>query len=401
MTDETYIELPCDSIFHIVAISTLGAKMNNVRINQLLGNRGRLIQLLAVAILLSLGIGLISSAITAILNAHPLWIGAGGVISTTLGVILVAQSTLFSPAEEIKIGGILIFGDDEGRPIYVRNYRFAEEFHRNFSALVAENKAILKNWNDSNIEFNVEELRNVDIKSESYRNAVIREGVEYFLLDRLSTHLTDYFNIKEEKSQINTFKRSDVPEILLRNRFLELFSKPQEERESFIEHDMKPKEIPELPAGMKELDIGEGEVVWSSGRDGAIFSQFDLVLPNGSRVARVSPNKIRISTKRFDFDMRIVFGGFGANTGRGFEQLYLDRDIMTTSTYEVQVKLSVKHKPFSLLSRKGWDDFSWLDSFFDTIEDEFSFDVFMNKISWESNAALLHMMEVRNRKPRE
>lgn len=65
---------------------------------------------------------------------------------------------------------------------------------------------------------------------------LLAEAVEYLVLDKISTHLTDYFNEESFAEQnLKVYRREDVPDILLRNRFLETFSRPTEQRPAFMD----------------------------------------------------------------------------------------------------------------------------------------------------------------------
>ena len=53
---------------------------------------------------------------------------------------------------------------------------------------------------------------------------LILEATEYFLLRMLSTHLTNYFNDEKFKEEnLTKLERKDIPQVLLENRFLNLF----------------------------------------------------------------------------------------------------------------------------------------------------------------------------------
>ena len=70
---------------------------------------------------------------------------------------------------------------------------------------------------------------------------LIIEATEYYVLEKLSSHLTDYFNRPHfDEQELHTFARNDIPDVLLSNRFLELFSKPMEDRPLFSTEDSPP-----------------------------------------------------------------------------------------------------------------------------------------------------------------
>lgn len=371
--------------------------MENISISQLLGNRLRFIQLVSVAVLLALAMSLVGSALAVYFEESPGTLLLFGLVLLVLGVIVVIRINVLARAERIEVNGVLVVDAETKVPVKIEEYRFGTEFARNFDALTAENKAIHENWRRGSIGVHFGGHILHSRSDNSYCHELIREGIEYILLDKLSTHLTDYFNREgaSKADRIEVLERADVPEILLRNRFLETFSKPTAEREPFVRDKPSEPAKLELPEGLK---LVESAVVWSSGRNGAIFSRFQLALPKGSSITRTDANTIRISTKRFDFEIYICFDGYGAHTAGDFEEKYLGRDMMSVHNYEFKIQLSVKYRSNSLFSTKGWEDFRWLDSYFDSVENYFSFSRFLEKISWEKNSALIDMLRIENQK---
>lgn len=54
--------------------------------------------------------------------------------------------------------------------------------------------------------------------------------------------------------------------------------------------------------------------------------------------------------------------------------------------YEISLKMSIKLKPFFLLSYKDWKYLGWLDQIGDNFVEYFSFDVFIKRIGFEQAA---------------
>lgn len=105
----------------------------------------------------------------------------------------------------------------------------------------------------------------------------------------MNCHLSGYFvnNPNVDEHELTEIGRRDIPSVLLENHFLELFSKPMEEREAF------------LPSG-KGMSVRQNhKVVFASGKGGAIFDHFELNLPHGTTVSRIDPRSIQLKTDRF------------------------------------------------------------------------------------------------------
>jgi hypothetical protein len=137
-----------------------------------------------------------------------------------------------------------------------------------------------------------------------------------------------------------------------------------------------------------------GTIVASFGQNHARYERFDLVLPQGSKVTRTAHGAIEIDTPKFKLDLEAAFDGYGAVLPTRFERLYLRHDdFMDLSTYGAKVNISVSFKPFALLTQAGWDYHMWLDSFFESLEGEFSKARFLQRISWESARTVFELIE--------
>ncbi len=151
------------------------------------------------------------------------------------------------------------------------------------------------------------------------------------MLENLSTHLADYFNHPDfEDEKLHTFARTDIPDVLLSNRFLELFSKPMEDRALFSAENST---IPH-----------SAEVVMATGKDGAFYSRFDLTLPKGARVSRSNSNTVVVRTDRFTLVIDVDFGGFGAVIPYEYERHILGLDPHECHTYQIRVSFSMSFK---------------------------------------------------------
>jgi hypothetical protein len=203
----------------------------------------------------------------------------------------------------------------------------------------------------------------------------VGEAVEYFVLDRLSTILTDYFNRNAniDSQEVVSLERKDIPSVLLSNRFLELFSRPMDEREPFLDNRRE--------GAMERLD-GVATKIVSAHAGGAYFDNFDLTLPRGSAISRGENHSISMSTRRFSLRLETMFDGFMTVLPRRFEKLYLGERYDKLGVYKVELKIEMKLRLRTLLSRRGWQYFQWIDLFIDRMEADFSFDRFVLESGW-------------------
>lgn len=327
-------------------------------------------ELIVLAIVLALGINLASSGLPALLS----WSAA---TTTATGAVLSLISLLYlvfrlSPAlkRSVELKGILPMG--KGNSVEeVPRYEFSEEMRSYVTGLTVENKAIAAIWQKASISYCDEDEADQQKRASVFANQLIREAIEYFLLTKLSLHLSQYFESEGRIRGDNVVRvqRRDIPQLLLDNRFLELFSKPMNEREAFAHH-------------------GDGEenlnVVFATGEDGQLFDQFELILPKGSTLARSEDGSLQIKTSRFRLRVSTVFGGYRTNFPTDFEKLYLGRCFDDIQPLVAELLIDIKFAWWSLLSGKGWNEYEWLDSFVESLESSFSFDSFIQSMGWES-----------------
>ncbi|MFT3918366.1 hypothetical protein [Cloacibacterium sp.] len=328
-------------------------------INDFLENRTVIFEIFIVAIIIALGINFVSTGIYDILNhqnKNMIFIMAGLLFIFTAMVYLIFKLVSKTKIQKTFEGFILIDGKNK-LPIDCDGYNYLEELNTNFIAAFSENKALEHIWMNKSI-------------TRKDKDALIIEATEYYLIDELSTHLTDYFNTRNlNKDQLIELSRNNIPDILLTNRFLELFSKPMNQRSSFIKD-------------MKNDDDSIGKIVMSMGKDGSLFKEFDLVLPKNTIVSR-NGNKIIIDTKRFKLFFEVDYYGFATVLPRGFEFYYLGyKNYNDTSCRKINVNFSVEFKKNSLISNSGWDYYEWIELFFEKIENNFSMEYFFTKINW-------------------
>ena len=213
---------------------------------------------------------------------------------------------------------------------------------------------------------------------------LIIEATEYFVLTQLCLHLSEYFeNPRYPKAMLTKLLRNNIPDVLLSNHFLELFSRPMNERERFLAY----------------LDSENLENIYSSyGKGGAIFDKFELILPSHSKIKRKLDNSIEIETDRFIMTITIVFEGFNTFIPYEFHEYVLQLDMSDPESFadfQVQVKIDVSFKLAAFLSPGGWDYYYWVDSFFHALSERFEEEKYFQSIGWEQALTVLNFLESR------
>ena len=125
----------------------------------------------------------------------------------------------------------------ENKIVNIEGYGLSE-ISGYFDRAFLENKDLELIWNNDPLKLQ-DELKTPEPRSMD----IIREALEYFLLNKLSIHLNSYFKYPMERNKnISVIQREHIPSVLLSNRFLELFSKPMKDRAAFIDIEQENEE---------------------------------------------------------------------------------------------------------------------------------------------------------------
>lgn len=347
--------------------------MKNNVVEKLIINRTILIEIVVVAFLLGICASISGAILFEGLEEHKFWLYSFLAVLLIGCIIFLIKQFATARSANISVSGFIIYLTRENELQEVPRYQFSEEICRFLGAAFGENEALRRQWDKEPIS-NMYSMEKGKTSAASMK--LVHEAVEYYALETLSTHLTDYFNQKQyDESELKEFSREDVPDILLKNRFMELFSAPMENRAAFSDdHDR---------------DDPEGVVVMSMDPNGALYSRFDLVLPKDAAVTRVD-GKIIIETSKFKLTLAINFEGTGYVTPRNFEKHYLGLESFEDfAEFEIKFNADVKFKLLSTIRKSNWDYHSWLDGYFETMESEMSGDGFFRKINWETVATMI------------
>ncbi|MEB3310782.1 MAG: hypothetical protein VKJ02_11165 [Snowella sp.] len=382
----------------------------NKTIKDALASRVDFFKLIIVGILLALGINLISSALDKLVNIPNLIL--------LLGAFLVLASLAFFAFEIFgtrkmsrTVEAMLIYSRENNSLIAVNEYSFSEEVTRTMKAIFTENKAFQMIWekeplvsrsyrqnkdSENLLEQNKQNDSSVDTESppfliitcvedseksvETKSSYLLKEIIEFVILDRLSTHLTDYFaKLEGREIFVKEYLRDDMPTLLLENRILALLSSPLETRAPFSEFALSKNQ----PNGEIHLIIGQ---------DGATYRRFNLVLPKGSTVFRPEQNVLCIENNRLSFSFKVEYSGASYLVPNDFLFLYAGTEnIKNIDCKQITIHINAELKKGALLLPKGWSLYQWVDSFLDSITEFSSFDLFLEKINWNSLSAYFYI----------
>lgn len=378
-------------------------------LQSVLTKKSDFIKLIFAVFLLALGIGLIVNYLTILFESNIKVIIILGIILVSLVFIYLIINILSDCTRNISLKSVIMF--EKGNVLPIERYDFSEKLSETLYAVFIENEALLQAWkedfksviqdgnkqnpkieksSDSKSKKPIQYLSIIRMNSpieeriETKSQKIVKEAVEYILLEKLSTHLSTYFSdIPDDDEMLIEYTRSDFPEILLKNRIINLLSTPFEDRPIFLKAKLKKEEI-------------EGEIIAFGGSDGSRFSRFDLVLPKKSDVTRKDDGGLLITSTRLILEIDVTYDKFNTVAPRGFEELYIRKGSRDISLDMVDIEISVKIKPLSLLFNKGWKYYNWIDSFVSRIDKDFSFDSFIKRIDWEN--ALTNFIITNNNK---
>ena len=355
-------------------------------VDSILSDRSIILELILAGVLLALGVEFIAAWGTAITGSSPKTVTVGILLLSIALLVWLRRSMAHTRQRQVQLDGFLVYFRKDNALVDVPRYHYGSELFGYLAAAFAENTALKTLWDKEPLTeaFQFDHEKGTAKLRNNQSMQLVREATEYFVLHQLSIHLADYFNKKEyNEGQLKEYQRQDVPDILLRNRFLEMFSRPMDQRPHFVNEILDEK-------------ITE-KVCLSIGKDGVRYDRFDLVLPLSSKVSRSPDGSISIETSRFTLRFRVKFDAMMTVLPRHFEEFYLGlKDYQEFADYKVSLDIHVKFRTRSYFTSVGWGYHQWVDSFMSSLEDDFSEDAFLSDLNWP---AVLTMIEIfkRNR----
>jgi hypothetical protein len=258
--------------------------------------------------------------------------------------------------------------------IYIDRYDVGEQIFQYLLYAFNENTDLKELWKKEPLTYLIksEYISDKNKRENLSSKKIINEALEYYIIELLSTHLTDYFNtIDKQNKEIKEYKREDIPEVLLTNRFLDLFSKPVSDR---------PKFSVQIPPG----EILSSLHFMTSGMKPIYYFKFDLNLPLETKIVRTSNNCLQFNTKKFIIKLNTIFEGFNKFIPIGFIENYLKEDETNVIGYAFEIVIEIKLKVRGLIIGSGWEYYSWIDSFVEDLESKISFEQYFKEIGWEA-----------------
>lgn len=266
-----------------------------------------------------------------------------------------------------------IYNKKNNKLVEIPEYEFSSDQITHMNAAFAENINLKEFWKTKPL--------NKDITSDDNLKKFMDELTEYCILLKLFTHNEDYFNeifkvAGYNDLDIKKIERDDYPELLIKNRFLEIISKPMSERALF---NFK-----------KESD--DFVTFSEDGNNGALFNRFDLSLPKNCIIKKPKDNVIVIDSDLVCISIKTNFQGFSTCLPNEFIKSYLkiDNENQTISTFQIEIVVDIKIKSKALFSKGDLKYYRWIDEFLQTLVIYLSEDAYFERINWNAAITMLH-----------
>lgn len=316
--------------------------------------------------LLSAGTALVANVLTK--DADKVVVIIPGVACVVFVALCYLKEYLGCSSYVVKVESVLPVDKDK-QIVEIERFRFSEELYRTVISVLSENKAYKKLWEDA-----FEGKAGKENKGKDF----VREFLECQFVYWLSLELNSYFTRIDEDA-IEKIRREQIPDVLIRNRVIELISKPFEEREKF-----------QSVIGDKNNAPEQGEICYMGGEDDVFFDRLEIELPRKSRVYR-EKDALVIKNRTFEIRFESEFQGFGTVLPQLFENFYMNRSIYEIDNYLIFMKMSIKLNPFFLFYIRDWKYLGWIDQIEEKFVEYFSLDKFIERIGYE-HALTTHIL---------
>ena len=328
---------------------------------QLRQKRREILLIIATAVLLTLGISLVTTYLSITLNNNHLLYS--GIAFLLIGAIILTVLFLGSSNHIVRLNGAILYNekDKKIKPVKIIGYQFNDDFCRYLHALLHENEAYWtpfskKGWEIAHTNrFDPDDLNHYTI---------INSTIEYIVLHELIYHLEEYFSENEiDSNSIVEITRNQLDSSVLKNRVIDQLTKDMAERAAFAQ-DRDPETM-------------RGVVVHSTTGDGAIFDKLEIKLPKNSRITRNSDGYLVITNPIFELTIMPKYAGF--STSLPFELIKPEEgDSLSPLTFSLKLHIRISSRAF--LPNESMEIYSWLDSLVDTLQNYISIDKLQERL---------------------
>lgn len=347
-----------------------------------------LLNIIVFSILLSTIINIVSNYVCDELNIKPY------VVIILGAVIIIAMLLLYLFSKKHKLdstvefkGCFIVDRKSNNKMIRIPDYPINKNMINYLDSAFAENSALKEMWENGNLQMFESPIS--DKKGHIYAQTsssveLLIELIEYSILEHFSTFICDYFNKLNMNDKVECLYIDSVPDVLLSNRFLRLFSENMENREAFLND-----------ADEKSDDKRDNSnVVMAFGANGALFKRFDLTLPKNTKVKKDGKNTIVIDTNLFVIKIHYLYGGFSTIFDGEFYKYYIgDKKSFKYDTFQFNVNVDVKYKWSSIFKLYNWNLYNWFDDYLDSLHHYCDKNAFLNDINWDGTKSIIRVIK--------
>jgi hypothetical protein len=329
-------------------------------------NRAQALQLFGAAVVLGLGVNLLASALSKEL-------APGLMAGISAGLVLVALVFLsvraLWPGQRVqRLRGFVIYDSEANSLINPDDrYRLGRSLRRYLEAAFAENKGMKLVWTHNPVSRAEHESADSEKSLE-----LIRQAAEYFVLRDFSTGLTDYFRAGDyAEDELETLSHTDIPDVLLQNKFMKIFAEPMEERSVFLDEG-------------NPVTVG-ANIVSVNIENGALYERFQLVLPKKWRVNRSDLRCIDILTPRFRLAIHTSCRGISASLPPNYlGSFYPHESSDRYMALDVGVEIKITPRRAWLVTPRSWKYYRWIDEWMARLEENISTDSYLEATGWRT-----------------
>lgn len=326
-------------------------------LDEFLSRRVSFIELFFSAILIALGINLITSFLEKLIGSPQLTLFLGIVLFICPLIFYYIRRLLKQGKYPVKYSGFIIYDCDTKKIISISKsniYDFMFQSCQYFEDVLKSSKTLMQNWQDK------EALNNVIKDDGRFSVQLVRDMVEYFALWKLSEYLTEYFDEFRDsgKTKVQEFNHTKLSKIIDNNHCVETYSQKQ------YSHS---------------------------------FHQLSLKLPKESQIERDNEDARAVIIKLDKCSLKIkslFYGSFPAVT----EKIKYLTKKSNIQCFRVDIEIDVTYDSgIMLIFGSRLERYRWIDGFLDHLDTNFSESVFFDSIKWASTQIVLENLTNNNR----
>lgn len=331
--------------------------------NKLQNKRAEILEIILIAIILALGINLISSGISAIVdikNILVILIGTAICISVILYYLKIKIQSM--GINKIVVGNIVL--NVKNKRLYgILQYRSSYQIKDYINAILLENKEISNRYAKS--VKNIENYYESDYKLQnSYFSYIVNSAIEYQIINLL----IDAIYLRN--GDIQELDLNSVPKNIADNVFVKVLSRDWRKRKVFINCDE---------------EVEDEELVYLKTDEGYIYNKLVIRIPKNSTIEKYK-NSLVVKSKLYKITIQwgIENGHLPFPDMEFYNFCFSDEEInFNDIEFSYFIDIKVEYSLLAIFSKKAIKENLWVENFINTIIEDFDYDDCLKRNSWE------------------